>query len=43
MLVRAGGAVDRNEFGVRFDVPGVGKLVPRILRLAIDVDVTRLP
>jgi polyisoprenoid-binding protein YceI len=40
MLVRAAGSVDRNEFGVRFDVPGVGKLIPRVLQLAIDVDVT---
>jgi polyisoprenoid-binding protein YceI len=43
MLVRAGGSVDREAFGVRFDVPGVGKLVPRVLRLDIDVDVLRLP
>ena len=28
-------------FGLRFDVPGVGKLVPRQLRLEIDVDVVR--
>jgi polyisoprenoid-binding protein YceI len=42
MLVRAGGSVDREAFGVRFDVPGVGKLVPRIMRLEIDVDVVRL-
>jgi polyisoprenoid-binding protein YceI len=42
MLVRAGGAVDREAFGVRFDVPGVGKLVPRVLRLDIDIDVTRV-
>ncbi|MGH8892729.1 MAG: YceI family protein [Actinomycetes bacterium] len=40
MIVRAGGSVDREAFGVRFDVPGVGKLVPRVLRLEIDVDVT---
>jgi hypothetical protein len=40
MLVRAAGSVDRNEFGVRFDVPGIGKLIPRVLQLAIDVDVT---
>ena len=42
MLVRAGGSIDREAFGVRFDVPGVGKLVPRIMRLEIDVDVVRL-
>jgi polyisoprenoid-binding protein YceI len=40
MIVRAGGSVDREAFGVRFDVPGLGKLVPRVLRLDIDVDVT---
>ena len=42
MLVRAGGSIDRNAFGIRFDVPGVGKLVPRVMRLEIDVDVIRL-
>lgn len=42
MLVRAGGSIDREAFGVRFDVPGIGKLVPRIMRLEIDVDVVRL-
>ena len=39
MLVRAAGSIDREAFGIRFDVPGVGKLVPRVLRLEIDVDV----
>jgi polyisoprenoid-binding protein YceI len=39
MLVRAAGTVDRAAFGVPFDVPGCGKLLPRLLRLAIDVDV----
>ena len=42
MMVRAGGTVDRQAFGLRFDVPGVGKLVPRQLRLEIDVDVLRV-
>lgn len=41
MVVRAGGQVDRSAFGVSFDVPGVGALVPRRLRLDIDVDVVR--
>jgi polyisoprenoid-binding protein YceI len=41
MVVRAGGTVDRQAFGLRFDVPGVGKLVPRQLRLEVDVDVVR--
>ena len=39
MLVRAAGSIDRSAFGIRFDVPGCGKLVPRIMRLEIDVDV----
>ena len=42
MMVRAGGTVDRQAFGLRFDVPGVGKLVPRQLRLEMDVDVVRV-
>ena len=41
MVVRAGGTVDRQAFGLRFDVPGAGKLIPRQLRLEIDVDVVR--
>lgn len=41
MLVRAGGTIDREQFGVRFDVPGLGKIIPRTMRLEIDVDVTR--
>ena len=41
MAVRAGGQVDRAAFGVSFDVPGVGALVPRRLRLDIDVDLHR--
>ena len=39
MLVRAAGTIDREDFGVRFDIPGCGKLVPRRMRLEIDVDV----
>jgi polyisoprenoid-binding protein YceI len=38
MLVRAAGSVDRQAFGISFDLPGGGKLVPRVMRLAIDVD-----
>jgi hypothetical protein len=41
MVVRAGGMVDRQAFGLRFDVPGIGALIPRQLRLEIDVDVVR--
>jgi polyisoprenoid-binding protein YceI len=39
MLVRAAGTIDRKAFGVSFDMRGCGKLVPRVMRLAIDVDV----
>jgi polyisoprenoid-binding protein YceI len=39
MLVRATGSIDRSAFGISFDLPGCGKLVPRVLRLDIDVDV----
>ena len=39
MLVRAAGSIDRKAFGISFDMPGCGKLVPRVMRLAIDVDV----
>jgi polyisoprenoid-binding protein YceI len=38
MLVRAAGSIDRKAFGISFDMPGCGKLVPRVMRLAIDVD-----
>lgn len=39
MLVRASGSIDRKAFGISFDMPGCGKLVPRVLRLEIDIDV----
>jgi polyisoprenoid-binding protein YceI len=42
MLVRGGGTIDREQFGVRFDVPGLSKIVPRQMRLEIDVDATYL-
>jgi polyisoprenoid-binding protein YceI len=38
MLVRAAGSIDRKAFGISFDLPGGGKLVPQVMRLAIDVD-----
>ena len=41
MIVRAAGAVDRSAFGISFDVPGCGKLIPKVMKLEIDVDVTR--
>ena len=43
MLVRAAGTVDRKAFGVSFDMPGCGKLLPRVMRLEIDVDVVLAP
>jgi polyisoprenoid-binding protein YceI len=43
MLVRAAGSIDRSAFGIAFDVPGAGKLVPRTMRLAIDADVVLAP
>jgi polyisoprenoid-binding protein YceI len=43
MLVRASGSIDRSAFGISFDVPGVSKLVPRVMRLEIDVDVALTP
>jgi polyisoprenoid-binding protein YceI len=43
MLVRAAGSIDRSAFGIAFDVPGAGKLVPRTMRLAIDADVVLTP
>lgn len=39
MLVRASGSIDRTAYGIGFDLPGCGRLVPRVMRLAIDVDV----
>jgi len=42
MVVRAAGTVDREAFGLRFDLPGLGRLVPRQLRLDVDVDVVLL-
>jgi polyisoprenoid-binding protein YceI len=39
MLVRASAIFDRSVFGVSFDAWGAGKRVPRLMRLAIDVDV----
>jgi polyisoprenoid-binding protein YceI len=38
MLVRAAGTIDRTAFGISFDMPGFGKLVPTLMQLAIDVD-----
>jgi polyisoprenoid-binding protein YceI len=39
MLVRAAGSIDHKAFGISFNMPGCGKLVPRVMRLEIDVDV----
>lgn len=38
LVVQAEGEVDRDAFGVRYDVPGAALLVPRRLRLAIRVE-----
>ena len=37
LLVRASGEVDREAFGVRCDIPGAALIMPRRLRLSIDV------
>jgi polyisoprenoid-binding protein YceI len=43
VLVRATGTVDRHAFGVRFDLPGVGRFVPSQLQLDIEVTAVRAP
>lgn len=40
-LLRATGVVDRTDFGIRCDVPGLAALVPR--RLTLDIAVSTLP
>ncbi len=42
MLIRGGATIDREAFGVRFEIPGLGRIVPRAMRLEIDVDATWL-
>ncbi len=37
LVVRAGGELDREAFGVRCDVPGSALFLPRRMRLSIDV------
>ena len=37
LAVRASGEVDREAFGVRCDIPGAALVIPRRLRLSIDV------
>jgi polyisoprenoid-binding protein YceI len=39
--VTASGAIDRRAFGVRCDLPGIGRLVPSVMALAIDVVAVR--
>ena len=34
---------DRHAFGVRFDLPGLGRFVPSQLRLDIEVTAVRAP
>jgi polyisoprenoid-binding protein YceI len=43
VVVRATGTVDWRAFGVRFDLPGIGRLVPSQLRLDIEVAAVRAP
>ena len=43
VVVRATGTVDRHAFGVRFDLPGLGRFVPSQLRLDIEVTAVRAP
>ena len=41
VVVTATGAVDRRAFGVRCDLPGIGRLVPAVMRLDITVTAVR--
>jgi polyisoprenoid-binding protein YceI len=41
VVVTASGAVDRRDFGVRCDLPGVGRFVPSTLVLDIEVTAVR--
>lgn len=41
VVVRASGVVDRRAFGVRLDLPGIGRFVPSQLRLDIEVTAVR--
>ena len=36
VVVKATGTVDRRHFGVRCDLPGIGRLVPSVMRLEIE-------
>jgi polyisoprenoid-binding protein YceI len=36
VVVRATGSVDRRHFGVRCDLPGMGRFVPSVMRLEIE-------
>ena len=41
VLVTASGEVDRRLFGVQCDLPGLGRLVPSVMRLEISVTAVR--
>ena len=41
VLVTATGEIDRRLFGVRCDLPGLGRLVPSVMRLEISVTAVR--
>jgi len=41
VVVTATGEVDRRAFGVRCDLPGIGRLVPAVMRLDITVTAVR--
>lgn len=43
VVVTATGEVDRRAFGVRCDLPGIGRLVPAVMRLDITVTAVRTP
>lgn len=41
VVVRASGEIDRRAFGIRCDLPGVGRFVPSVMRLSIEVTAVR--
>jgi polyisoprenoid-binding protein YceI len=41
VIVTATGSVDRRRFGVRCDLPGIGRFVPTTLQLTIEVTAVR--
>jgi len=43
VVVTATGEIDRRAFGVRCELPGIGRLVPAVMRLDITVTAVRTP